>query len=254
MKNKHFFGSLAGLALAAAIALVPALTLAEDSKAVRLTPPGLEIHITGNGHVLVRGAKVTAVNGSDIIATTAVGGTSLSWTVKTDSSTSFVHRFGGKSGLSEISVGDYLSFTGTVDPSATLTVKAKVVKDWSIAETHQTFSGTVKSIDSANSRFTLASQNSGDITVTVSSDTSLMKNGATMLFSVLAVENTARVTGVYNSDTHVLAASKISIGPLTAVDKDKESKKEDKDKEGKKDVRSFFKIIGERLHLNFSFR
>lgn len=121
------FKHVAG-ALALALVLVPGAALAHDSARPAKTP-GVEVVITNAGNVLVRGATVTAVSGSTITATTTWSGVTLTWSVATDSGTSFLDRFGGTLTLANIAVGDTVSFAGTL--TGNLSVKASAVKDWS---------------------------------------------------------------------------------------------------------------------------
>lgn len=80
----------------------------------------------------MRGAKVTAIGASTISATTAFGSTTVAWTINTASSTEIIAKGKGKISLSDIVVGDFVSFNGRLNTAASsLTVDAKVVKDWS---------------------------------------------------------------------------------------------------------------------------
>lgn len=150
--NKVVAHPVLGFAAAASLVLVPAAVLAqgnnhgqnqaqeqkhgnaqvEKDKGPHAFGSTLEININDNGRVLVRGAKVTAVSADTISATTAFGSTTVLWTVKISSSTELITKGKGKVALSAVAVGDFVSFNGTLNAGATsLTVDAKVVKDWS---------------------------------------------------------------------------------------------------------------------------
>jgi hypothetical protein len=87
------------------------------------------------------------------------------WNVVTDPSTSIIRRYGGSSLLSEISVGDYISFNGPLDTTkATATVNAKTVKDWSIQKRHADFSGSITSVATSTSSFVLQTKERGALT------------------------------------------------------------------------------------------
>lgn len=93
----------------------------------------LEVSIADSGRVIVRGAEVTDISTDEIRARTEWGGTSLTWTVDTNADTVFVTKSGSGSDLDEISVGDYISFSGALnEDQATLTVTADAVKNWSL--------------------------------------------------------------------------------------------------------------------------
>src|SRR5262245_18507273 len=72
----------------------------------------LEVHISDNGKVLVRGAEVTAVKGGTITAANTWGSANMTWTVNTTADTHFVRKNGGASAINEVSVGDFISFQG----------------------------------------------------------------------------------------------------------------------------------------------
>src|SRR5258708_6954108 len=72
----------------------------------------LEIHVYDNGKVNVRGAKVTAISGNTISATTSLGAFSLNWQVNVSSDVKLVRKSGGVSSVSEIYVGAIVSVRG----------------------------------------------------------------------------------------------------------------------------------------------
>jgi len=176
-----------------------------------------EVHISDNGKVLVRGAKVSAVSSSSITASNSWGSAVITWTVTPSTNAQFVRRFGGASALNEIQVGDFVSFSGDIDSSmASLNVKAAIIKDWSLQE-RQVFSGTVKSIDAANSAFVLTTSH-GDINVKMAANATITKGGSTAAFADIQVG--ARLTdvrGVYNSASNTLMADSVKIFVNTAL-------------------------------------
>ena len=149
-----------------------------------LVGSSLEVNINGDGGVLVRGAKVTAVSSSTISATTAWGSNVLSWTVNVDGSTELVPRKGeNKITLSDIMVDHIISFKGDlVTTGSGLVVNAKVVKDWSIEkkekpEQAKVFEGTLKSVASTTLPTTLVVTIGGvDYTVNVAANISILNN------------------------------------------------------------------------------
>jgi len=97
-----------------------------------------EMHITDNGQVLVRGAKVTAVASTSYTATVTFSSVTQTFTVKTDGSTQFVNRNDRGGAAANVKAGDTINFSGKLDPTAsTLTVNAKVIKDLSVPTTTQ---------------------------------------------------------------------------------------------------------------------
>ena len=174
----------------------------------------LEVHFLDNGKVLVRGAKVTDVSTSANIvhAVTSWGSVTLNWAVAVDNNTEMIRRFGGKSLLSEISVGDFLSFQGGLETTvaAPYTVHATVLKDWSIQKrsiaVKTTIEGTIKSISGTGVPTTLVlTAGNKDYTIKIDANTSLLNTlwlRAT-LDSGFHVGDKVRVYGAVNTDMTV---------------------------------------------------
>ena len=223
ISNKHiymttFSKKILGGTLALALLMGGAATALADNnndfghneREARSVGSTLEVHITNGGKVLVRGAQVTALGTNSITATTTWGGTVMTWTVNTDGSTKYARRFGGNSGMSEIAVGDYISFQGSLTGTGSnMTVLAKNIKDWSEQKKNGTFEGTVSSISGTS--FVLASKNRGDITVNTSAATTYKKGDATGSFADIVVGGTVTATGLYNNQAKTVDASKITV-------------------------------------------
>ncbi|MBP7805219.1 MAG: hypothetical protein KA052_03320 [Candidatus Pacebacteria bacterium] len=168
----------------------------------------LEVHISDKGAVLVRGAKVTAINGAVISATTAWNNSNISWMVATDANTKFSNRLGGANNLSGIAVGNVISFSGSLASSAsgTMGVSASHVKDWTKqvpVNVKTTVEGKVKSAPlSANAPTTLIlTVDDRDYTVRIASDTSVLNSlWLRTAISNIRVGDKVRVYGMVNSD------------------------------------------------------
>lgn len=185
----------------------------EQAKEAHQRGSTLEVHISDNGKVLVRGAKVTAVSGSIISASTSWGVASLAWTVNVMTDSQLIKRSGGRSLMSEIVVGDFISFQGTlVTTSATpIIVNATTVKDWSIQKTNTTLSGTVKTVDAVGLKFVLASSKNGDVTVNTSSATTFKKGDVASVFADAVVGAKVSVKGLFDSQSKVMTASEVKV-------------------------------------------
>ncbi len=161
---------------------------------------GLEVQIGESGRVLVRGATVTGVSGNTITATTVWGSASVTWTVNA-SNAQFVDRGGRNAGLADISVGDTVSFNGSLNTSASaFSVNATTVKNWSkdrkVLERH-TFEGKLQSIASTTlpTNFVLKVGDT-NFTVNVAVGTPILKNNwSNTTLAQFAVGNTVRVYG-----------------------------------------------------------
>ncbi len=92
----------------------------------------LEVAIGADGRALVRGAEITSIDGDTIYARTSWNSSSIAWTVRTDNDTNVVEKSGSGSDMDSFSVGDEVSFSGTLSADgSTFTVDADVVRNWS---------------------------------------------------------------------------------------------------------------------------
>ena len=135
----------------------------------------------------------------------------MNWTITSDANTKLIRRYGGASAMNEITVGDYISFqgslvTGTASP---MTVLAKTIKNWSVQKKNATFEGTVSSV--SGSTFVMSTKKDGNITVTTTGTTQFMKNSATATLADVTVNSKVVTTGLYNNLTHTLDASKVVV-------------------------------------------
>ena len=134
MTIKTLAAGAAGIALAAA----PVFALAhDDNRDANMKQPiadktTVSVAIANNGSTLVRGAKVTDVNGDTVTATTVANGVTLTWTIDTDGDTDFVDVSSDGIARGDIDDGDYVSFSGALTGS--LRVDADTVRDWSQGE------------------------------------------------------------------------------------------------------------------------
>lgn len=185
----------------------------ERMREVRAAGSTLEVHFFDDGNVLVRGAKVTGISGSVVNASNVWGSVTLNWAVKTDQTTNIVRRAGGNSSLSEISVGDIVSFQGMLDTGivSPLTVNAKVLKDWSIQKIRAAFSGTVRSVSASTTSFMLTHESRGDVNVLVASSTVITKGSASATFGDIVVGARVSVRGLLNTVLNTLASDEVKI-------------------------------------------
>ncbi len=109
-----------------------------------------EMHVTKDGQVSVEGAKIIQFAGSTIYASTKWNDITVRWTIKTNPNTTFFRRFGEKTSIEELSLGDYLTVEGRMDGgSESIIVTASKVRDVTIQKERNIFSGTI--IDHATS-------------------------------------------------------------------------------------------------------
>ncbi len=204
-------GFMPAFAYATDVAASPvAISASQGPAAVGST---LESHINNDGSVLLRGAKIASVGSSSLVVTQTWGSYVATWNVIVDPSTELLRRYDGASSLAEFTVGDYVAVKGSLDGvGATPSVRATIVRDYSIQKKNASFSGTVSSVDAAQSSFVLATQNRGNILVSVSSSTVIKEGGASAAFS--AIQAGKRITlasGLWNNLTNTMQASKVEI-------------------------------------------
>ena len=175
--------------------------------------PRQSLTINEHGRVSLQGAKVVSVDGSTINATISWGGSaSFAGVIKTDGSTEFLRRSGGKTSLSEIMPGHYINVEGMLDTSASKpTVVAKVVRDWSVVKTEINPFGVVSSIDAVAKTFVLRTEERGDVKVSTNEKTIFTKANITSTFSTLKVGDMLSVNGLWEQSTNTLQANHVKI-------------------------------------------
>jgi hypothetical protein len=179
----------------------------------------LEVHINDNGKVLVRGAKVTSVVGNTINAYTSWSSVNLNWAVNVPANSPIIRRFGGNGAISEVSVGDFISFQGNlVTTSASpIVVNATTVKDWSIQKNvtvRTTIEGQLKSIVGtvAPTSMVVTSGNT-DYTVNIATDTSILNSlwAKTVLSSFKVGDKIRAYGGVTNFNMNATVVRNASL-------------------------------------------
>ena len=207
------FSTNAFIASAEGDAVVATTTQSIQPTSPQAAGSTLEVHIGNDGKVAVRGAKVTAISGSSISTSATFGAMTMNWVVNTNSSTEFLRRYGGKTTIAEIQVGDFVSFSGMLDTTQSIpTVNAVTIKDWSIQMAHTSFSGTVASIDPNVMTFVLQNPNHANISVTVSSSTVIKRGDVTIGFADIKVaDKITKTEGWYNNLTRILKAEKVEV-------------------------------------------
>jgi hypothetical protein len=198
-------------ALALILAAAPLLTLASGND-FRPHSAGLslEVSISDDNSVTVRGAKVTEVSGQTVIAETLWGASRLTWTLRTNDDTALLRQSGAPARIADITAGDYISFSGRIDSSQPpFTVQASSLRDWTLVEGYKVFKGTVESVDAQGHTFVLLVDQTR-ITVKTNASTSYAKGGLDS-FAGIGVGDTVLASGNYSAGAKVLTAAKLNM-------------------------------------------
>src|SRR3989344_4386275 len=170
-----------------------------------------QVSIAGNGQVIVRGARITAVDGQTLTVTTAWGSARLTWQVQTSGSASFAPDVGSDRWLSTIKVGDTIDFAGPLDSSRGIfSVRATQVKNASLMHESATRDGDVVSVDRERGQLVLAT-NEAELTVASGTGTFVLYEGDTASFGTIRKGDRVRAEGRLDLASGVLSAGRIDI-------------------------------------------
>ena len=202
----------------ALVAAVPFAVSANNGSMMGKSPIKTQtlVQLHADGSALVRGAEVTSVSGGTVTAETSHDGVELRWTVETDSGTELITHNGGDFDLSDIEIGDTVSFSGEL--TGTFTVDADVLKEWSLqSDTKVAVSGTVKSVDDDDHSFVLSGTRFGDVTVETDGSTTFSgrNNGD---FGDLSIGEKIAVSGTYDENNDTIAATRVSLELNARID------------------------------------
>lgn len=153
-----------------------------------------------NQFARITNGQVTAVN----VPTLTVSKDGKIYTVSTDSNTQFRRHFWGKSGLSEITVGDMVNVQGKFTDDAKTSILARLIRDLSIQKRFGVFFGNVISVNGNN--IIIETVNRGNQTVTVSGTTKFInRKQQNMNQSDVYVGHRIRVRGLWDKSASTIA-------------------------------------------------
>lgn len=141
--------------------------------------------------------EVTTKSGT----TLTVFSNGASYTVNTDSNTKFMRHFWGTSSFGETAVGNRVNVWGAF--TSDTTVQARMIRNLSIQKRSGVFFGTVQSKGSDN--LVISTVIRGNQTVSVSSSAKIInRNGETLTFSQISVNNRVRIRGVWDKSNSTI--------------------------------------------------
>ncbi|MDP3958440.1 MAG: hypothetical protein Q8Q36_03195 [bacterium] len=177
-----------------------------------------EIHITRDGTVSIKGAKVFQKAGANFFARVYWKDVFLRVTVTTNEGTTITKRYGERATAADIMEGDVIDVDGAFPSSSeTFIVQASSVKDHSLQKESLSVKGTVTVPFPDRDEFQMRTSRGTLITVTASG--AAMKKGIIPITvaKLAAGDVVTHASGIYDFSTKVLAASKIDIYQTLSV-------------------------------------
>lgn len=177
-----------------------------------VSAPVLAKELEGPGETMVHTVR-SAVKWGAILGTLTTKNSDGTWTVTTkvgksitvsiSDSTKLLRRFGAKSSVDEMQMGDKLSIRGTWANTEKTSLTATWIRDESIQKRNASFTGTVTS--TSDTSFVLQPVRRKPQTVTVSSETKLTdRRGGSINESDVQTGNKVIVSGVWDSTNSTL--------------------------------------------------
>ncbi|HEY4494012.1 MAG TPA: hypothetical protein VJB95_01095 [Candidatus Paceibacterota bacterium] len=167
------------------------------------------VSLSANGKVNVVGAKVTAVSGNTVTASSTLGSATLNWTINANADTKINGSNTSGNTITNISVGDTINFQGilTASSGSSLSLTATSIKDLSIVRepVRTTLAGAIKSIAGTVAPTTMVVA-SGNVDYTANIATSTSVLGSTWLtlpLSSFQVGNKVTVYGTINANNTI---------------------------------------------------
>lgn len=154
----------------------------------------------------VNKATITEISGTTLPTTIKVIKESKNITLNITDKTVILRKFGGKSNLSELHVGDIVSARGIwmqVEGSEETILDTRVLRDISIQKRKGTFWGSIESV--GDNSFVLLTARRGRQTVRVSSTAKIINRRAQIItFADLKAGHRVRVSGVWDSTLNLI--------------------------------------------------
>lgn len=167
----------------------------------------------------VNRATISSIAGTTLPTAIKVNKDGKTITLNITEKTVILRKFGGKSSLAELHVGDIVTARGTWEDKETAILDTRVLRDISIQKRFGTFWGKIKSI--SGQTFVLETSQRGEQTVTLAGSTKIVdRKEKTISFSDLKIEHRVRVTGLWDSTLKTISEVKTikdwSIGPVVS--------------------------------------
>lgn len=172
---------------------------------------GTVVNISGDGAAVISGVKVMQLAGSTLFTRMYWGDSYVRLTIKTNSNTKFYRATGEATTLSEITEGNMLDISGSINSgSDVLTITATTIKNQSVQKKQNVFSGKVSGVDLPNNSFLLNTAKNGIVTVKTNSTTQFIKGSRTLDLAHIVVGDTiTKTSGDFDIPTNTLTANSV---------------------------------------------
>lgn len=146
----------------------------------------------------VNEAKIVSIGGSSFPTTITVVKESKNITLNITEKTNILRKYGGKSSLNELKVGDIVTARGKWQDSDSVVLNTLVLRDLSIEKRKATFWGIIKSLDLLNKTVIFQTNKRGELKVIVGSETAIVnRRHQAISFSDLMAGDRIRVSGIW---------------------------------------------------------
>ncbi len=170
-----------------------------------------EVHIKPDGTMTIGGGKVAQIIGNSFFVVLQWGELPMRFTMKTNGETAVTKRYGGTATVPQIQVGDYLTADGDFFVGSDFFgLTARQIKDWSLQEESETYSGTITEVG-ADNLFTLAAP-SKTLNLRLLNSAVIKKGTVVIPASRIAKgDSVVLADGVYDYASNTLTASSVVI-------------------------------------------
>ncbi|MDO8564945.1 MAG: hypothetical protein Q7R88_03050, partial [bacterium] len=170
-----------------------------------------EVHINRDGTISIKSGRVEQMAGTTFYLSMKWGALPMRFTMKTDAKTKVTKRYGGRAEVAQIKIGDYVDAEGSfIVGSDFFGLEAATIKDWSLQEESETFSGKILEV---NPDGTYSLQTPLKVIVLrAASTTSVRKGSVEIPWSKMGKgDSIVLADGVYDYVTNTLSARSVVV-------------------------------------------
>jgi hypothetical protein len=158
---------------------------------------------------------LTALSGNILPATLTLTSGASTYIVNVPANVNIDRKLNGESNLGEFILGDTLQVWGKLSDVSTNTIDATRIRDVSIQRAGGTFKGAILELDCANNKFTYKPDGRAQQTVYILSTTKIIRGGEKIACKDLAVNEKAKVIGLWRQSSKRIDADRIIVDMRT---------------------------------------